>query len=254
LIEINLFYDEKARYSLGTNELLRRFSDLGKKEDVKLVVTKRVELAKQDEKTILAAIREIRPQLKGKVRASRGGALPISGSGKLNLGNTPIILVSRDHENLYVFPCRMGEKEYNIASGIDFLSENLPAVPLLESETEADISTILQKDPSLLEDDLYFEGSEVDTSTGKADLVFTDGTGKHLVLEVEREAGDSAVGQILRLCAGYENKSRLSSGSVRMGIVCLRMNENVRAAARRAGIEVWSLTQGASTLEIKRLP
>jgi hypothetical protein len=240
LIEISIFYDERAKYALSIEKLLEKFSLLAKKEDVKLIIKDRAEIAKQDEKKILAAIREIKPQLKGKVRASRGGKLPISGSGKLNLGNTPVILVSRDGEQVYVFPCRMGEKEYDISSGLDFLSENLPALPLLKSETEDDILAELENDPTLLEDSLRFKATEVDTSTGKADLLFLDSTGKHLLVEVERDAGDAAVGQILRLCAGYESKVGLASGSVRIGIVCLRMNDNVRAAAKRGGIEVWT--------------
>jgi hypothetical protein len=243
LIEVTLYYDEKAKYNPSAEEILPRFLALTEKEGVKLVKITRAELDQQEEKSVLAKIREIKPQLKGKVRASRGGALPISGSGKLNLGNTPVILVSRDKEQVYVFPCRMGEREYDVSSGIAFLSENLPATPSLKSETEEGISMRLEKDPTLLEEGLEYEGSEVETSTGKADLVFIDRAGKCLVVEVERDAGDSAVGQILRLGAGFESKMGFMQGSVRMGIVCLRINGNVLAAAKRAGIEVWCLDQ-----------
>jgi hypothetical protein len=243
LIEVSLYYDEKSEYNPSAEEILPRFLALGEKEGVKLVKIRRAELDQQEEKRVLAKIREIKPQLKGKVRASRGGALPISGSGKLNLSNTPVILVSRDKEQVYVFPCRMGEKEYDVSLGIAFLSENLPATPSLKSETEEGVSVRLEKEPALLEEGLEREGSEVETSTGKADLLFRDAAGKHLVVEVERDAGDSAVGQILRLSAGFERKMGLAGGSVRMGIVCLRINENVLAAAKRAGIEVWHFDQ-----------
>ena len=55
-----------------------------------------------------------------------------------------------------------------------------------------------------LEGGLVLDDYERETSMGKTDIVFRDSTGKFLVIEVEREATDSTVGQILRLSAGFE--------------------------------------------------
>ena len=80
-----------------------------------------------------------------------------------------------------------------------------------------------------------------------------DATGAILIVEVEREATDAAIGQILRLSAGYEKSHGLPPDSVRSSIACFRINDNVVAAANRAKIEVWKL-QDSSFTKISKSP
>ena len=62
-----------------------------------------------------------------------------------------------------------------------------------------------------------------------------------MIIEVEREGTDAAVGQILRLCAAYERKNDLEKERVRAVIACTRIHDFVFEAAKRAGIEIWSV-------------
>jgi hypothetical protein len=192
-------------------------------------------------------IRRIKPQSRGSVVASGGMTMPISGSKKLNLQNTPVILVKEsngsevDSKPVYVFPCKVGERYYGITDGISFLKETLPHLVDLPGEMEETIANILRAVPEKLEPGLVFRSAEDFLSTGKTDLVFNDASGSILIVEVERKATDSAIGQILRLCAGYESDNHLQPQSVRCGIACFRINDGVLAAANRAKIEVWKL-------------
>ena len=66
----------------------------------------------------------------------------------------------------------------------------------LPGEMEETIASILRTSPEKLESGLVFRSAEDYISTGKTDLVFNDARGSILIVEVEREATDSAIGQI----------------------------------------------------------
>ena len=193
----------------------------------------------RSEERVIEDIRMIKPQSRGSVVASGGNALPISGSKKLNLRNTPVIVVREKKKPVYVFPCKIGERYYSVQNGISFLKENLPNIVKLQGEMEDTLVTIILDDPEKLEVGLVLDDYERETPMGKTDIVFRDATGRFLVIEVEREATDSTVGQILRLSAGFEKHQGVSLNSVRAGVACYRIHPNVLAACERAKIEVW---------------
>lgn len=242
-LELTLYYDLEADYSSGLNKILDQLNALGA-NGVSVSRCERKELSDKAITSVEDEIRKIKPQSHGSIVASRGKPMPLSRSKKLNLRNTPVILVkSSEGEPLYVFPCRMQEKQYDVNSGLEFLANNLSSLPSeLPGEAEGGLIELLVNDPSIMEDGLKFQGTEIGVSTGKIDLLFRDKTGKLLLVEVERDASDHTVGQILRLSAGYENENDLQKGKVRAGIVCLREN-NVLTGAKRASIEVWKITQ-----------
>ena len=200
-------------------------------------------------------IRRIKPQARGSVVASGGQPLPISGSKKLNLLNTPVLLVREikneiDPRPIYVFPCKIGESYYNVLDGISFLSSTLPDLRVLPGEMEESLIASLKAEPGILETGLELSSVEEIVKTGKTDLVFMDSHSRFLLLEVEREATDSAVGQILRLAAGFEENHSVEL--VRCGIACFRINKNVLAAANRAGIEVWKAQDKGHFLKLSK--
>jgi hypothetical protein len=172
---------------------------------------------------------------------SGGHYLPLSGSKKLNLNNTPILLVRNESGPLYVFPCKSGEIYHDVIRGIKFLHDNLPNLIELPAGTEESIISAIQDTPELLEEGLSLISSELETSRGRGDLLFKDKNERPLLVEVEREASDQSVGQILRLCAGYEGQHGMEPGTIRAAIACIRINDKVLAAAKRAGIEVWKI-------------
>ena len=175
-------------------EILVKFSNLNSAK-VRVKQTEKNDL--RVEERVIEDIRMIKPQSRGSVVASGGNPLPISRSKKLNLQNTPVILVRDRKKPVYVFPCKIGERYYSIIDGISFLKENLPNLAELEGEMEDALVTIISDAPEKLEEGLVLEDLELDTPTGKTDMVFRDQGGQFLVVEVEREAADSAVGQIL---------------------------------------------------------
>lgn len=237
MIDISIYYDREQKYAgVEISKILSDFANLNSKE----IRTREIERSNlKTEEEVIEDIRQIKPQLRGSVVASGGSVLPISGSKKLNLQNTPVILVKEKRKPVYVFPCKIGEKYYSLESGLSFLKRNLPNVVGLEGVMEDSLVSLISDAPHKLEEGLMLEDLEVDTPTGKTDIVMKDSSGRFLVVEVEREASDSSVGQILRLGAGFEKHRDLERQLVRAGIVCFRINPNVLAACARAGIEVW---------------
>jgi hypothetical protein len=254
LIEIAVFYDKfietYPEYSL--NAIVDEVTKLESRY-VKVTFSERKSLSGPQIEKAVDDIRRIKPQSRGSVVASGGKTMPISGSKKLNLQNTPVILVKEtngseaDSKPVYVFPCKVGERYYRVTDGISFLKETLPHLLDLPGEMEETIASILRTSPDKLESGLVFRSAEDQISTGKTDLVFNDSRGSILIVEVEREATDSAIGQILRLSAGYEKDKHLEPHTVRSSIACFRINDNVLAAANRARIEVWKVQDSQFT-------
>jgi len=240
LIEVELFYDGSMNYSSHLDQIFQALDELSiaKGLDMSAAKLERNSLSERKLNEIVDGIRSIKPQARGSVVTSGGYHLPLSGTKKLNLNNTPILLVRNESGPLYVFPCKIGEIYYDVMSGIKFLHNNLPNLIDLPAGTEESIVSVIRDRPELLEQGLSFVSSEMETSRGRGDLLFKDKNQRLLLVEVEREANDQAVGQILRLGAGYESLHGLEPGTIRTAIVCIRINENVLAAANRAGIEV----------------
>ena len=237
-IGLDLYYDELVEYAkTPLGQIFQALDDLKSAKaqiDISISKLERGMLSKTRMKAIEDEIRSIKPQSRGSVVSSGGFNLPLSGTKKLNLSNTPILIVRDEPRPLYVFPCKSGEHYYDFISGIKFLSDNLPNLIELPVETEESITDVIQSSPGLLEVGMSFVSKEIETSTGRVDLLFQDKNGRLLLVEVERQASDQSVGQILRLCAGYEGQHELKFGMVRGAIVCKRINKNVLAATKRS--------------------
>jgi hypothetical protein len=256
LLEVTAFYDKASPLSTGES-LETVLGGLAKLEPlgVQISLFEKSILSNERMKKAVEEIRRIKPQSRGSVVASGGRALPISGSKKLNLQNTPVLIVREsngeiDSRPVYVFPCKVGERYYSALDGIAFLSTTLPNLRELPGEMEESLITALKSDPDKLERGLIFRSSEDLLSTGKIDLVFVDSRSQFLLVEVEREATDSAVGQVLRLAAGFERDH--GDVKIRCAIACFRIKENVLAAANRAGIEVWKAQAEGKFLKLSK--
>lgn len=237
MIYVTIYYDKTQDYSgLSIGKTLSDMGNLGS-DEIRIKQIEKNNLV--NEERVVDEIRRIKPQARGSVVASGGSALPISGSKRLNLQNTPVVIVKEMSRPVYVFPCKVGEKYYSVSNGLSFLKHNLPNLVELEGVMEDSLLSLISDAPQRLEDGLSLEDLELSTPTGETDVVMRDSSGRFLVVEVEREASDSSVGQILRLTAGFEKHKNLDKTSVRAGIVCFRINPNVLAACTRANIEVW---------------
>ena len=236
MFEATLYFDKSVTYNDPIEHILAEFSKL----QAKTFRIKQIERSDlRSEELVIEDIRIIKPQSRGSVVAKGGSALPISGSKKLNLKNTPVIVVRERKKPVYVFPCRIGERYYSIRDGLSFLREDLPKRVELQGEMEDSLVKMVLDRPEELEEGLVVDDFEHETPTGTTDVVLRDAMGGFLVIEAEREATDSTVGQILRLSAGFENNHGLTFNSVRAGVACYRISPNVLLACKRAGIAVW---------------
>ncbi len=241
-VHLLLFYDKDApAYRDVLPSMITQCVDLRVKLGIGFDEFDSKTMSNAQRAEVINEIREIIPQGRGSIVTSRGSMLPLSKSKNLNLGNTPILLVNSKRKPIYVFPCRVGETYYDIPLGLSHLRKNLPSLPQLNGEMEESIAKRVKESPRIEEEGLKLLGEEVDTLTGKADLVFLDKKGKHLIIEVEREATDAALGQVLRHGAGYEEKSHLTREDVRVAIACTRIHKFVETAAKWAGIEIWKV-------------
>jgi hypothetical protein len=243
-VNVELYFDEVSGYfrSEYMAKIFRFLEAERQRGNTQFLIsmTERKKLTRAKEDEVIKQVRSIKPQAHGSIVTKGGRMLPLSGSKRLNLSNTPVLLVSNDEgQPVYVFPCLIGENYYDVAYGLGFLLAKLPQLPELPAGSEESIIRTIRENPSMLEEGLILLSTEVETSRGVADLLFSCESGMLLLVEVEREATDQTVGQVLRLCAGYEKQRGLAAGGVRAGIACLRMSENVEAAARRGGIEVF---------------
>ncbi|MDH2900336.1 MAG: endonuclease NucS [archaeon] len=236
---LELYFDQAASYREDLVDIRNRCNNLQKDHNATFLQIERGGLSSVRTRLVENAIRGLIPQERGSIVTSRGFLLPLSNSKNLNLTNTPVLLVKSKEKLFYVFPCLIGETYFSVTGGLVHLLLNLPALPPLIGQMEETVSDRVLNDIDSFEKGLRLEGRDVDTSAGTADLVFLDYRGKHVVVEIEREATDNALGQILRLCAAYEKKFGLARDDVRAVIACLRIHEYIREASKRAGVEIW---------------
>jgi hypothetical protein len=241
IISIEIYSDQSGPYAKELQIIRYHCKELSSKHKVMFHDIKSQDLSSSQVSVIEDEIRNLLPQKRGTVVATRRYRLPLSNSKNLNLSNTPVLLVRLNGGLEYVFPCLFGETYYDIPKGLLHLKTNLPSLAPLKGVMEVEITDYLIRNIDKFEKGLSFVGHEVETSAGFADLIYSDKEKKCLIIEVEREGTDTAVGQILRLCAAYERKNHLEKERVRAVIACTRIHAFVFEAAKRAGIEIWTV-------------
>jgi len=190
-----------------------------------------------DEEDVVKEIRALPPQVRGKVRYGRGRPLPITRSGRLNTGNTAIVLVYRDGKLLDVYPKQLGERYVSPVEGVRGLGEVGPYHPYEES-----LVGLIRDRPELIGASrvirTHWELMEDDRVVGEVDLLLEDGSGGRVLVEVEETIGEKAVTQILALAEVLRRRGICPS---RLAIVGFAADSKSVRAAKEAGIEVWVL-------------
>ncbi len=240
-IILELYFDKAALYMETKWEIENQCRTLQTRHNLTFLEFEKLELSCGRTKQIENEIRNLLPQERGTIVTTRGFLLPLSNSKNLNLSNTPVLLVKSKGRLAYVFPCLLGERYFSILDGLNRLAFTLPELPKLEGEMEEALIERVLGESSKFEKALLLEGREIETSAGKADLIFLDASGRHVIVEVEREATDSSLGQVLRLCAAYQKKFNLSREKLRAAIACTRVHEFVNDAAKLADVEIWMI-------------
>lgn len=170
-----------------------------------------------------------------------GGALPISRNKKL--GKHGILLQVEDEKPRNVYPHEVNKKRIDIVPHLEGLikAEDISSATDQEYISEQDISRMIATFPELIEEGLVFLDSEVETNGGRIDAVFKSKDDKHLLIEIEIEAKDNAIGQVQRFIT-YSEKYGIPTDKIRLGIVCAKISESRLNACIGAGIEVYTLS------------
>lgn len=169
------------------------------------------------------------------------GALPISRTKKLGKMG---ILLQLEHEQIKnAYPQQTNKKRIDIASHLNGVlkADNINEIADNSSISEQDISHMISTFPELIEKGLEFIDTEVEIEGGRIDAVFKSKEGEHLLIEIEIEARDNAIGQVQRF-ATYSKKHNIPREKIRLGIVCARIADSRLNACVDAGIEVYTLS------------
>lgn len=168
------------------------------------------------------------------------GALPIS--RKKKLGNICVLLQLEDGQIKNVYPHEINKKRTDIASHLNRVlkAHSINEITDHSSISEQDISRMISTFPELIEEGLEFIDTEVETEGGRIDAVFRSRNDEHLLIEIEIEARDNAIGQVQRFVT-YANKYNIPREKIRLGIVCAKIGESRLNACIGAGIEVYVL-------------
>ncbi len=177
------------------------------------------------------------------------GALPISRSKKL--GKICMLLQLENGLIRNVYPHEVNKKRIDITSHLNRMLKASCMNDVIDhiSISEQDIARMISTFPELIEEELEFIDTEVETEGGRIDVVFKSKKDEHLLIEIEIEARDNAIGQVQRFIT-YSDKYNISKDKIRLGIVCAKIAESRLNACIGAGIEVYVLSLKKKTPDI----
>ncbi|MFQ5951751.1 MAG: hypothetical protein ACE5KH_06690 [Candidatus Geothermarchaeales archaeon] len=224
------------------DDLISKAERVADSQGAELSVNEFGELSAQDALRLQDEIRKIPPQRRGKIVTSRGYMLPLSKSKRLNLSNTPVLLVYKDDRAHRVFPHRLGASYVSVEEALAKMSDKgLEDYTGTDGMAERPIARLLWDDPSILEEGLHREGMEVDVGTGRADLILRDSSDRPVVVEIETLATEEAVAQLLRLARGYVSQEPLEETRIRKLLICREYDSNLLASCKESSIELYQL-------------
>jgi len=190
---------------------------------------------------LLAQIREIPPQNRGRIISTGGSILPLSHSKKLNVENTPILILYSGKSPSQVYPHMISKHYVSIEDGLGTILETGFSEKGDESLLEPVLQKLITRNPSVLEKGASLIGAEVNVQVGVADLILKGEDGKSIVIEIKVRADDSAIGQVSRIAEGYASTHNLQPNQIRKAIVCVDYVKTLIEACKGAKIELYVL-------------
>ncbi|TGC11514.1 endonuclease NucS domain-containing protein [Methanolobus halotolerans] len=199
------------------------------------------QLTGTDKEELIESIRLISRKNGIGVVSKGGGALPVSRNKKISKNG--ILIQTEDKRPRNVYPHEVNKKRIDIISHLESMikADDVSHVTDQESISEQDISHMISTFPELIEEGLVFMDTEVETSGGRIDAVFISKDEEHLLIEIEIEARDNAIGQVQRFVT-YSEKFGITRDRIRLGIVCAKISESRLNACKGAGVEVYTLS------------
>lgn len=206
--------------------------------DIETAIVESLDQKEQDE--LLETFRLISRKNAIRIVSNGNGSLPIS--RKKKIGKIGILLQFEDGEVKNVYPHEKNGMRIDVRSHLDTVirSDNINDVLDQECISEQDISRMISTFPELIEDGLEFIETEVEVESGRIDAVFKTKNDEHLLIEIEIEVKDNAIGQVQRF-ATYSENYGIPRDKVRLGFVCAKISENILNACKDAKIEVYTL-------------
>ena len=172
-------------------------------------------------------------QLRDFANRHKVGLSRIFGSNRAGFWYMPgqFILVFKDDTLAEVFPCRIGDDEVGVAEYLERLDGGKPwttrSSGSMEGKKHNTLIAQILNNSDVLEPGLAIQGKNVQVSRdfgelSYVDLVFTDRSGRTLLVEVKvgSDELDKAVGQILRHRYLFTNQNGVQESAVRVGIAC----------------------------------
>lgn len=198
-------------------------------------------LAEDARHDLISNIRQVSAAQGVAVKSQGKGPLPISRNAS-SLGKICTLLLYDDNKLIGVYPHSRNMKRNDVVPYLQkvIASDDMNAILEQQAITEDDISRMITTFPELIEPGLKFLDTEVTVDGGRIDAVFVDNEGKHLLIEIEIEVKDNAIGQLQRFIT-YSDKFQIARDHVRLGFVCARIAESRLNACKGANIEVYRL-------------
>jgi hypothetical protein len=206
------------------------------------VLVKSIELPRDETEKVESAIRSIPPQVRGRIVSSRNHILPLSRTKRLNLQNTPVILLRKNGLPVDVYPHLLGTNYSSPEDSIERIlrvgpDEHLEARGILEDP----LVKIIADYPDCLEKGMVLLETNAQTEAGVIDALMEDSSGNPVVLEAETRAKDSSVAQVCRLAAGYAKSSEIPLDKVRKIVVCLDYEGQLAATCEGSNVELYRI-------------
>jgi hypothetical protein len=242
MYKLELYYDCNATYSADLQQISDVMEKLKQTWQIDYNTFETQDISPEESQKIETSIRSIPPQVRGRIVSSGNHILPLSRKKKLNLKNTPIIILKKKGIPTAVFPHLLGT---NYGRPLDSLSrilkvgpdEHLEAKGLLEDP----IVKILSDYPEALGIGTSFVNTNVETDAGIIDILLKDDLENYIVVEVETKAKDAAVAQVCRLTAGYAKSINLPLENIRKAIVCISYEGQLDVTCEGSQVELYQI-------------
>jgi len=205
------------------------------------------------------AQRSLFGQLRNFASRHRVGLARVFGSNRSGFWYMPaqFIFVFNEDTLAEVFPCRIGGDDMDITEYLERLGSGQPWTVRsgggMDGKRHRAVIAQILTNSDVLEAGLVFQGKNVQVSRdfgelGYVDLVFTDRSGRALLVEVKVGSGelDKAIGQILRHRQLFARQNGLPEESIRPGIACPYIPPQYRSICESIGVSYFEVPQSAT--------
>ncbi len=238
-----LYYTQKAPYQKRIKHITKTLEKIRKKWKIDFKIIETETLNQMQIEQVKNEIRNIAPQIRGKIVSAKNNILPFSKNKNLNTTNTPILILYHSKKPTNVYPHMLGTTYFSIEPQLETILETGPEAHMTaKGLLEEPMQKILADNPSLLEAGMQFVSANKDVGFGVADMLLKDEKGRTVVVEIETKATETAVAQVSRLAAGYASQNKLSIEDVRKVILCQSFDEKTAKACRGTNVELYKLT------------